>query len=206
MAFFCLSSSARRWRTRASGRTSTPPRSPRFDFRRKEWTADEEKQTVDDSYLPTAAVPPVGAASAISSPVREPLLNKIPETVKTLGQGKIDTASPYTKKAFEYVSGKIKPIAKCLNNDVISGKKGKAAVSLFTAGGTMISGVDMALQRGAEREQMQAFTDAYVDENRKEHRDVQDAYNRAAYKKQLYGQALDNSMQGMRGRWKGRTY
>lgn len=41
----------------------------------------------------------------------------------------------------------------------------------------------------------QAFTDAYVDENRKEHRDVQDAYNRAAYKKQLYGQALDNSMQ-----------
>ncbi len=47
----------------------------------------------------------------------------------------------------------------------------------------------------------QAFTDAYVDENRKEHRDVQDAYNRAAYKKQLYGQALDNSMQGMRGRW-----
>ncbi len=172
------------------------------DFR----PADEEKQTVDDSYLPAATVPPVGAASAISSPVREPLRNKIPEPVKTLGQGKIDTASPYTKKAFEYVSGKIKPIAKCLNNDVISGKKGKAAVSLFTAGGTMISGVDMALQRGAEREQMQAFTDAYVDENRKEHRDVQDAYNRAAYKKQLYGQALDNSMQGMRGRWKGRTY
>ena len=161
------------------------------DFR----PADEEKQTIDDSYLPTAAVPPVGAASAISSPVREPLLNKIPETVKTLGQGKIDTASPYTKKAFEYVSGKIKPIAKCLNNDVISGKMGKAAVPLFTAGGAMISGVDMALQREAEREQMQAFTDAYVDENRKEHRDVQDAYNRAAYKKQLYGQALDNSMQ-----------
>lgn len=168
--------------------------------------ADEEKQTVDDSYLPAATVPPVGAASAISSPVREPLWNKIPEPVKTLGQGKIDTASPYTKKAFEYVSGKIKPIAKCLNNDVISGKMGKAAVPLFTAGGAMISGVDMALQREAEREQMQAFTDAYVDENRKEHRDVQDAYNRAAYKKQLYGQALDNSMQGMRGRWKGRTY
>lgn len=172
------------------------------DFR----PADEEKQTVDDSYLPAATVPPVGAASAISSPVREPLWNKIPEPVKTLGQGKIDTASPYTKKAFEYVSGKIKPIAKCLNNDVISGKMGKAAVPLFTAGGAMISGVDMALQREAEREQMQAFTDAYVDENRKEHRDVQDAYNRAAYKKQLYGQALDNSMQGMRGRWKGRTY
>ena len=172
------------------------------DFR----PADEEKQTVDDSYLPAATVPPVGAASAISSPVREPLWNKIPEPVKTLGQGKIDTASPYTKKAFEYVSGKIKPIAKCLNNDVISGKMGKAAVPLFTAGGAMISGVDMALQREAEREQMQAFTDAYVDENRKEHRDVQDAYNRADYKKQLYGQALDNSMQGMRGRWKGRTY
>lgn len=167
------------------------------DFR----PADEEKQTVDDSYLPAATVPPVGAASAISSPVREPLRNKIPEPVKTLGQGKIDTASPYTKKAFEYVSGKIKPIAKCLNNDVISGKKGKAAVSLFTAGGAMISGVDMALQRGAEREQMQTFTDAYVDENRKEHRDVQDAYNRAAYKKQLYGQALDNSMQELNRRY-----
>ena len=59
----------------------------------------------------------------------------------------------------------------------------------------------MALQRGAEREQMQTFTDAYVDENRKEHRDVQDAYNRAAYKKQLYGQALDNSMQELNRRY-----
>ena len=47
----------------------------------------------------------------------------------------------------------------------------------------------------------QAFTDAYVDENRKEHRDVQDAYNRAAYKKQLYGQALDNSMQELNRRY-----
>lgn len=161
------------------------------DFR----PADEEKRTVDDSYLPTAAVPPVGASSAISSPVREPLPNNIPEPVKTWGQSKIDAASPYAKKAFEYVSGKVKPVAKCLNADVVSAKLGKKAIPLLTAGGAMISGADKALQRGAEREQMQAFTDAYVDENRKKHRDVQDAYNRAAYKKQLYGEALDNSME-----------
>lgn len=161
------------------------------DFR----LADEEKRTVDDSYLPTADVPPVGASSAISSPVRESLPNNFPEPVKTWGQSKIDAASPYAKKAFQYASGKVKPVAKCLNNDVISAKWGKKALPLLVTGSAMISGADMALQRGAEREQMQTFTDAYVDENRKNYRSVQDAYNRAAYKKQLYGEALDNSMQ-----------